>query len=390
MVAYRHRLITSGHPCILHLEPGKSMLESSLAVLTANNIRLLLNKLYRSHVCSVNNKVVNAFTSRSMPLRRPKSKQVFCIDFYHFLILSSFKVYAYEYISVSVLKHYFDAGIGIVCYVHSLIGLAGNTITKKGVDTQCEGFFSSDKKLTTEGFDLIKLHHDILQLMTVLYNKYLSIRLINGKVLPNIDPFKDDGSKSLELLSSRSTDNEDDSSWDPEDGECNNTSNNSFEDDNVSNEESQDESECESLYRPAHVTTKPQFDTRYVAVLKSTNGLLCPGDLVAYRQSDPRGKSKLSTIVSLLDPSTQDKKEIILENGDILRPFIHEVKREKMYGGGACEHITDPLLVWMKVEHCTLFVGCTSTFLEVDDDFTNTNDKDDNSYDKCYFWEGKL
>jgi hypothetical protein len=63
VVAYCHRLITSDHPCILHLKPVKSMLESSLAVLTANNIRLLLNKLYRSHVGSVNNKVVNAFTS---------------------------------------------------------------------------------------------------------------------------------------------------------------------------------------------------------------------------------------------------------------------------------------------------------------------------------------
>jgi hypothetical protein len=50
----------------------------------------------------------------------------------------------------------------------------------------------------------------------------------------------------------------------------------------------------------------------------------------------------------------------------------------------------DPLLVWMKVEHCTLFVGCTSTFLEVDDVFTNTHDKYDNSYDKCFFGEGKL
>ncbi len=231
-----------------------------------------------------------------------------------------------------------------------------------------------------------KLHHDVLQLMTVLYHKYLSIRLINGNVLPNIDPFKDDGSKSLELLSSRSTYNKDDSSWDPED----NIDNNSFEDDNVSYGESQDESECESLHRPAHVRTKPQFDKRDVAVLKSTNGLLCPGDLVAYQQSDPRGKSKSSTIFSLLDSSTEDEKEIILENGDILRPFIHEVKHEKMYGGGACGHMTDPLLVWMKVEHCTLFVGCTSNFLEVDDDFTNTNDKDDNSYDKCYFGEGKL
>jgi hypothetical protein len=115
-----------------------------------------------------------------------------------------------------VSKHDFDAGIGIVRYVHSLIGLAGNTITKKDVNTQYEGFFSSDNKLTTEGSDLIKLRHDVLQLMTVLYHKYLSIHLINENGFPNIDPFKDDGSKSSEVLSSRSADNEDDSSWDPE------------------------------------------------------------------------------------------------------------------------------------------------------------------------------
>jgi hypothetical protein len=88
--------------------------------------------------------------------------------------------------------------------------------------------------------------------------------------------------------------------------------------------------------------------------------------------------------------STQDKKEIILENGDILWPFIHEVKHEKMYGRGACGHVTDLLLVWMKLKHCTLFVGCTSTILEFDDDVTNTNDKDDSTYDKRYFVEGKL
>ncbi len=192
----------------------------------------------------------------------------------------------------------------------------------------------------------------------------------------------------MEVLSSRSTDNEDDSSWDPEDGECNNINNNSFDDDNVSNGESQDESQCESLHN--HVRSKPRFDTTNIDVLKSTNGLLCPGDLVAYQQSDPRSKSKSSTIVSLLDPSTQDKKEFILENGDILRPFIHEVKCEKMYGRGACGHVTDQLLVWMKLEHCTLFVGCISTFLEFDHDVTNTNDKDDSTYDKHYFWEGKL
>jgi hypothetical protein len=131
VVTYCHRLITSDHPCILHLKPDKSVLESSLAVLTAKNIRLLLNKLYWRHAGSVNNKVVNAFTSRSMPLRQPKSKQVFFIHLYHYLLLGSLKVYACKYISVHMSKHDFNAGIGIVHYVHSLIGLAGNTIILK-------------------------------------------------------------------------------------------------------------------------------------------------------------------------------------------------------------------------------------------------------------------
>ncbi len=61
-----------------------------------------------------------------------------------------------------------------------------------------------------------------------------------------------------------------------------------------------------------------------------------------------------------------------------------------MYGGRVCGHVTDPLSVWMKLEHCALFVGCTSTYLEFDDDVTNNNDKDDSTYDKRYFWEGKL
>ncbi len=100
----------------------------------------------------------------------------------------------------------------------------------------------------------------------MVYHKYLSICLINGNVLPNIDPFKDDGSKSLEVLLQRSTDNEDDSSWDPEEGECNNIDDNSFEDDNVSNGGSQDESQCESLHN--HARTKPQFDTTDIDVLK--------------------------------------------------------------------------------------------------------------------------
>ncbi len=101
----------------------------------------------------------------------------------------------------------------------------------------------------------------------------------------NINPFKDDGSKLLDDMSLSSLENEDDSTWVPEDDEDNNINNQSFEDDNYNNRENQYESECKtfcSANRIDQVMTKPHFDHRDIAVLKSTNGLLCPGDLVVY------------------------------------------------------------------------------------------------------------
>jgi hypothetical protein len=130
--------------------------------------------------------------------------------------------------------------------------------------------------------------------------------------------------------------------------------------------------------------------------LKSTNGLQCPGDIVSYRLQNPRGKPKMSSIVSLLDPNTPDNKVITLQNGVILQPFIHDVKRQKMYGGGACGHLTDPLSVWMKMERCTFLVGCTSNYNPYDRD-NNKNDSginnetmnDGGDNDNCDEFNGK-
>ncbi len=69
VVKHGHRLGIGDHPCILHLESGKRQLNHSLTNVTAHNIRLLLNKLYRSHVKAENDKAVNPFSSRLMPLR---------------------------------------------------------------------------------------------------------------------------------------------------------------------------------------------------------------------------------------------------------------------------------------------------------------------------------
>lgn len=216
---------------------------------------------------------------------------------------------------VRVSKHDVDAGIGIVRYIHALVGLSGHTITKEDVYTDFKDVFSRESKLTIAGSDLIKLRRDVFLLMTNLYHKYLSRQ-----------PIKDD----------------------------------SVEDDTLHDGVSQDDID---------------FSSDDVAVLQSTNGLLCPGDLVAYRQRENRGNTKTATIVRLLDPSTPDKKEITLANRQILRPYIHEVRRVKMYGGGACGHLTDPLSIWMKLEDCTLFVGCTSSMSENEGDDTNFDNK---------------
>ncbi len=76
VVKYGRRLGIGDHPCILHLQSCKRELNYSLANVAAHNIRLLLNKLYRSHINAINDKTVNPFSSRLMPLRRATSKQL--------------------------------------------------------------------------------------------------------------------------------------------------------------------------------------------------------------------------------------------------------------------------------------------------------------------------
>ena len=77
-----HRLTIGDYPCILHLKPGKRQLNQRLTNVTANNIQLMLNKLYRSHVKAENDMTVNPFSSRFMPLRHPKSKKLCHVDLY--------------------------------------------------------------------------------------------------------------------------------------------------------------------------------------------------------------------------------------------------------------------------------------------------------------------
>jgi len=100
----------------------------------------------------------------------------------------------------------------------------------------------------------------------------------------------DDRTMLSEDISSVSSEHDDDSTWDPRDIEYNNITDDSFDNDNFDNKGDQDDSDRKSIHSADstdQVKTKPHFDHRDVAVLKLTNGLLCPGDILSYRLRTP-------------------------------------------------------------------------------------------------------
>ncbi len=59
---------------IIPLEVGKQVMNQSLVSITTNKIRLLMNMLYRTQVGQENDKSVDPFSTRMMPLRWPEGE----------------------------------------------------------------------------------------------------------------------------------------------------------------------------------------------------------------------------------------------------------------------------------------------------------------------------
>jgi hypothetical protein len=111
---------------------------------------------------------------------------------------------------------------------------------------------------------------------------------------------------------------------------------------------------------------------RDASVLEDTTKLLSPGDAIKYKLRHTGEKPKSLTIVMLFDPSTPDKMSITLANGDIIPPFVHDVKREQTYAGGGGGLLYDPVSSWIKFEECTLNLGRATS---VEDNNTDTNEE---------------
>ncbi len=132
------------------------------------------------------------------------------------------------------------------------------------------------------------------------------------------------------------------------------------------------------------VQATPNFRMGDASVLEDTNKLLSPRDVIKYRLRHASEKPKSLTIVMLLNPSTPDKISITLANGDIIRPFVHDVKREQMYAWGGGGLLFDPVSTWIKFEECTLNLG-SATSVEDNNTVLNTIDNTNEEYsmDEC-------
>ncbi len=129
-------------------------------------------------------------------------------------------------VRISTTSH--DNGIGIIHYVHSLIGLKDIHVSKRDVDNQFQDIFNSNQSLTLEGDDLNHLRNEACYLMGKIHQKYLLLQVNDDHIQDFIDPFElesdqfDDNASngSSQIMSDDSSHNDNDSSWVPEDNDC--------------------------------------------------------------------------------------------------------------------------------------------------------------------------
>jgi hypothetical protein len=163
--------------------------------------------------------------------------------------------------------------------------------------------------------------------------------------------------------------NDDDSSWVPEDDDCSVI----IDDDEQSNHHDHlRNTSTDHAKDKIFVRATSNFNMKDASALEDTNKLLSPGNVIKYKLRHTSDKPKSLTIVMLFDLSTPDKMSLTLANGDIICPFVHDIKREQMYTGGGGGLLYDPVSAWIKFEECTLNLCCATS---VEDNNTDTNEE---------------
>jgi hypothetical protein len=128
-----------------------------------------------------------------------------------------------------------------------------------------------------------------------------------------------------------------------------------YEGDTERNEDDNDEdSSVEEVYSDYQTGPNEMKDG---GIHDDPDTLICPGDRVEYRESK-KGKSiKRSDVVTIED--SDETTFISLQNGKVLYPHKHDVRKVKSFDTVSRKHISNPLGEWFNVSKCMLQSGTT-------------------------------
>ena len=100
--------------------------------------------------------------------------------------------------------------------------------------------------------------------------------------------------------------------------------------------------------------------------------VVCPGDIVEYRDIQSGGPAKRDSIVTIEDSTKATY--IVLKSGVILRPKTHVIRKVKVYCDATENLIPNPLAKWLDVDKCYLQSGSLQS---IDNDEPDDSDVED-------------
>ena len=100
------------------------------------------------------------------------------------------------------------------------------------------------------------------------------------------------------------------------------------------------------------------------------DNLICPGDLVEYRELEEGSTVKKASIISI--ESCTNARYIVLASGALLHSKKHAVRKVEMYCSATRDRVPNPLAQWFCLDKCLLQQGTVQTKRDEE----NTIDKD--------------
>ena len=134
-------------------------------------------------------------------------------------------------------------------------------------------------------------------------------------------------------------------------------------DDDNSVEEVYNEFDQNEYTESCFITTSDDDDESDV------DNLICPGDVVEYRDIKAKDLPKRNPILTIVD--SEDTTYIRLRNGTTLYPKQHAVRKIKMFCGATENLIPNPLAQWTNLDKCILQSGSLASAEEEADGYSD-------------------